>query len=192
MERFVERFRAKATKAAQAQSRVKALDRMDRLEAPPEDAPTVHFRFPMPERSGKVVIELSEFSKSYDGEEGHVEVFRKADPVHVERGAKVALIGRNGAGKSTLARILRGAEPFEGTRTLGHKVTMTYFAQHQADELDPEQDILGSLRVVGKGQTETALRSLAGTFLFKGDDVYKPVGVLSGASAPAWPSPARC
>ena len=180
MERFVERFRAKATKAAQAQSRVKALERMDRLDAPPDDAPTVHFRFPMPERSGKVVLELSPFSKTYDGAEGRVEVFKDAGPLHVERGAKVALIGRNGAGKSTLARILRGAEPFDGTLTLGHRVQPTYFAQHQADELDPAVDILTSLRLVGKGQSETALRSLAGTFLFKGDDVYKPVSVLSG------------
>jgi len=180
MERFIERFRAKATKAAQAQSRIKALERMERLPPPPDDAPTVHFRFPVPERSGKVVLELSEFSKTYDSPEGPIEVFDRAGPVHVERSAKVALIGKNGAGKSTLARILKGEEDFEGTRSLGHNVRVTFFAQHQADTLDTRHTILESLREVARGQSDTQLRTLAGAFLFRGDDVFKPIGVLSG------------
>jgi len=180
IERFVERFRAQATKAKQAQSRLKTLERMERLPPPPDDAPTVHFRFPHPERSGKVVLELSRFSKTYQSADGPVEVFKGADPVHVERGAKVALIGRNGAGKSTLARILKGEEDFEGTRTLGHNVRVTFFAQHQADSLDTRHTVLESLREVARGQSETELRTLAGAFLFRGDAVFKPIGVLSG------------
>jgi ATP-binding cassette subfamily F protein 3 len=180
MERFVERFRAKATKAKQAQSRVKALERMERLEPPPQEAATVHFRFPSPRRSGRDVLRLSRFSKTYHTKEGDVEVFKGADPLTVERGDKIALIGPNGAGKSTLARILLGSEPFEGERTMGHNVDLMYFAQHQADTLHPDDTILQSLQQVARGHTETELRSLAGAFLFKGDDVHKPVRVLSG------------
>lgn len=179
-ERFIERFRAKATKARQVQSRVKSLDKLDRVEAPPEESASVHFRFPEPERSGKVVLELSKFSKIYPTDEGEIEVFRDAEPILLERGSKVALIGKNGAGKSTLARILRGSEPFEGTRTLGYNVSLTFFAQHQAETLDPKDTILDSLRAVSRGQSETQLRGLLGAFLFRGDDVFKPIGVLSG------------
>ncbi len=180
IERFVERFRAQATKAKQAQSRLKMLERMDRLDAPPDDAPTVNFRFPAPARAGKVVLEVSEFSKTYVTSEGRVEVFRKAGPLHVERGDHVALIGKNGAGKSTLARIIKGEESFEGERKLGHNVKVTFFAQHQADTLDPKATVLESLQEVSRGQSETELRTLAGAFLFRGDAVFKPIAVLSG------------
>ncbi len=179
-ERFIERFRSKATKAQQVQSRIKQLDKLERIPPPPVEAATVHFRFPEPRRSGRAVLELSQFSKTYPSAEGPIEVFDDAGPLMMERGDKVALIGKNGAGKSTLARIIRGEEPFEGTRTLGHNVDVAFFAQHQADTLDTRDTILDSLRAVARGQTETELRSLAGAFLFKGDDVFKPIGVLSG------------
>lgn len=179
-ERFIERFKAKASKAKQAQSRVKQLERMERLTPPPEEASTVHFRFPSPRRSGRDVLSLSRFSKTYQSAEGPVEVFKDADPLVLERGDKVALIGPNGAGKSTLARMLLGSEPFEGERTMGYNVDLMYFAQHQADTLDPSDTILQSLQAVSRGHSETELRSLAGAFLFKGDDVHKPVRVLSG------------
>ncbi len=179
-ERFIERFKAKASKAKQAQSRVKQLEKLERITAPPEEAATVHFRFPSPRRSGRDVLSLDRFSKTYQSAEGPVEVFKNADPLVLERGDKVALIGPNGAGKSTLARMLLGSEPFEGNRAMGYNVDLMYFAQHQADTLDPSDTILQSLQAVSRGHSETELRSLAGAFLFKGDDVHKPVRVLSG------------
>jgi ATP-binding cassette, subfamily F, member 3 len=179
-ERFIERFRAKATKATQVQSRVKQLDKLERVAPPPTEAATIGFRFPEPHRSGRMVMEISTFSKTYHGEDGEVRVFEKAGPLVIERGDKVALIGKNGAGKSTLARILRGSEPFEGRRALGHNVEMTYFAQHQAESLRASDTILDSLRADARGQGETQLRAIAGAFLFSGDDVFKPIGVLSG------------
>ena len=180
MERFVERFRAKATKARQAQSRIKMLEKMERIPPPPTEAAAISFRFPEPKRSGRTVLELSRFSKTYDTPEGELRVFRDAGPITIERGAKIALIGRNGAGKSTLARIINGTEPFDGTRTLGHNVDLTYFAQHQADTLNPGDTILESLKAVSRGHTETEIRSILGAFLFTGDDVFKKIGVLSG------------
>lgn len=179
-ERFIERFRYKATKAKQVQSRVKMLEKLERIPPPPSDQASIHIRFPMPERSGRVVLELSEFSKHYDTEEGRVDVFTKARGLIIERGDKIALVGRNGAGKSTLARMINGTEPFDGERKMGYKVERTFFAQHQADTLDLQDTILQSMQAVAKGQTETELRSILGAFLFTGDDVFKPVRVLSG------------
>jgi ATP-binding cassette subfamily F protein 3 len=180
-ERFIERFKAKASKAKQAQSRVKQLDKLERVPPPPRDAEVIRFRFPEPPRSGRVAVELSTFSKAYPAPEGGVNtVFTKAGPLAVERGHKVALIGKNGAGKSTLARMLLGEEAFEGARTMGPGVLPAFFAQHQAEALDASQDILTSLRTVARGQGDTQLRSLLGAFLFQGDDVFKPIGVLSG------------
>lgn len=179
-ERFIERFRYKNTKASQVQSRIKALDKLERIDEPESDEATISFRFPEPGRSGRMVLELSRFSKTYTDGGREVPVFRKAGPLEIERGDKIALIGRNGAGKSTLARMLAGTEPFDGTRRLGKDVSFTFFAQHTADTLDPGATVLEVVQRVAFGQSETAVRSLLGAFLFRGDDVFKPVSVLSG------------
>ena len=179
-ERFIERFRAKASKARQVQSRVKMLESLDRVPAPASDEASIAFRFPEPPRSNRSVFELSLFSKTYDGDGGRVEVFSDAGPLQVERGDRIALIGQNGAGKSTLARIMLGAEPFDGERNLGSKVTLSFFAQNQAETLPVNRNVYEVLQETAVGQTETWIRSLLGAFLFVGDDVFKPVSVLSG------------
>ena len=179
-ERFIERFRYKNTKARQVQSRVKQLEKMDRVAPPPSDDAQIKFRFPAPRRSGRTVLALSAFSKTYTTDEGAIRVFENAGPLTIERGDKIALIGKNGAGKSTLARILHGTEPFDGTREVGYQVDETFFAQHQAESLNPNHTALEAIQEVARGQDDTALRSLLGAFLFTGDDVFKPVRVLSG------------
>ena len=180
-ERFIARFRAKATKAKQAQSRIKMLERMERIPPPPPEASSMHFRFPEPPPSGRQVIELTEFSKAYPAPEGGVtHVFDRAGPLQLERGDKVALIGKNGAGKSTLARMLLGTEPFEGERDQDRRAEMAHFAQHQAEALEPSHTVLQSLREKSRGHSETELRSILGAFLFTGEDVEKSVSVLSG------------
>ena len=180
-ERFIARFRAKATKAKQAQSRIKMLERMERIPPPPPEASSMHFRFPEPPASGRQVIELTAFSKTYPAPEGGVtKVFDRAGPLALERGDKVALVGKNGAGKSTLARMLLGTEPFEGERTQDRRAEMAHFAQHQAEALEPSHTVLQSLRERSRGHSETELRSLLGAFLFTGDAVEKEVSVLSG------------
>jgi ATP-binding cassette subfamily F protein 3 len=181
MERFIERFRYKASKARQVQSRIKMLEKMELIPTPPLDDPSIHFRFPEPSRSGRTVLELSTFSKSYSDENyGTNQVFTQAGPLLVERGDKIAIAGKNGAGKSTLARILLGTELFEGNRLVGYNVEIAYFAQHQAESLNPSNTIVDELESRSKGQNETQIRSLLGAFLFTGDDAFKPVGVLSG------------
>lgn len=179
-ERFIERFRYKASKASQVQSRIKQLEKMERLEPPPPLEATLTLRFPEPPRSGHVVLRLSRFAKHYDTAEGPVEVFEDAGPLTVERGDKIALIGPNGAGKSTLARMLFGTEPFDGDREVGHKVQSTFFAQHQTEALDASRTVLESLREAAPARDVTDLRTMLGAFLFTGDDVFKPVSVLSG------------
>jgi ATP-binding cassette subfamily F protein 3 len=180
-ERFIERFRYKNTKAKQVQSRVKMLEKLERIPPPTSEDDVMHFKFPEPERSGKVVMDISEFSKSYEREDGGaVDVFVRARPLTVTRGDKIALIGKNGAGKSTLARILLGTEPFDGDRKVGHNVEVTYFAQHQAETLDPGKTILEEMKSEAAAQNETEIRSLLGAFLFSDNEVYKKVSVLSG------------
>ncbi len=172
---FIDRFRYKATKARQVQSRIKQMEKVEKIEVE-DDLTEVSFRFPEPERSGAVVMKLEDLSKSY----GAYQVFDQLN-FEMERGDKIAVLGPNGAGKSTLIRILAGMEPFHGgKRITGHNVTVSYFAQHQAQELDESLDVLNTLKTAGSNQGESQLRTLLGCFLFQGDDVFKKVKVLSG------------
>jgi ATP-binding cassette, subfamily F, member 3 len=176
VERFIERFRYKATKARQVQSRIKALDRLERVTSPSARTRSVKFRFPEPPRSGRTVITLEGIVKRY----GNHSVYAGLDLV-LERGQKVALIGPNGAGKSTLLKILAGALPFDaGHRELGSNVKVAYFAQHQIDALNPSNSVFDELSGVAARMTTAEVRRLLGAFLFSGDAVDKPVGVLSG------------
>ncbi|HEX6655264.1 MAG TPA: ABC-F family ATP-binding cassette domain-containing protein, partial [Candidatus Limnocylindria bacterium] len=176
VERFIERFRYKATKARQVQSRIKALDRLERVAAPAPKAKSVKFRFPEPPRSGRTVITLDGIVKRY----GAHTVYDGLDLV-LERGQKVALIGPNGAGKSTLLKILAGVLPFDaGTRELGANVRVAYFAQHQIEALNPDNSVLQELTGAAPRMTSTEVRKLLGAFLFSPDAVHKSVSVLSG------------
>jgi ATP-binding cassette subfamily F protein 3 len=175
VERFIDRFRYKATKARQVQSRIKMLERMERVEL---SGPLrqIHFTFPEPPRSGRRVASLRGVHKAY----GDKVVYAGID-LEVERGEKIALVGANGAGKSTLLRILAGVLPFEqGERVLGTHVTVHYYAQHQLDALDPARTALEELEAVAPTATQTRLRSILGAFLLSGEDVDKRVAVLSG------------
>ena len=181
MERFIARFRAKATKAKQAQSRIKALEKLERIPAPPPEANAIRFRFPDAPASGRHMVELSPFSKHYPAPEGgQTTVFRDVGALAVNRGDKIALVGKNGAGKSTLARMILGSEPFEGEREQDRRAVIAHFAQHQAEALNPQLTVFGALQEVAVGQSDTELRSLLGAFLFSGDDATKEVSVLSG------------
>ncbi|MBP6456671.1 MAG: ABC-F family ATP-binding cassette domain-containing protein [Chitinophagaceae bacterium] len=174
-ERFVERFKAKASKAAQAQSIVKRLDRLDRIEAPAAETAQIQFRFEVAVTPGKIVSTLENVSKRY----GEIEILNHAEAI-INRGDRVALIGANGKGKSTLLRIINTTEEIEGTSVLGHNVDMSFYAQHQLEALDVKSTILQELVLCGSGKTEVQLRQLLGCFLFQGDDVHKKIGVLSG------------
>jgi len=174
-EKFIERFRYKSTKAKAVQSRVKALEKVERIEVPPERK-AVHFRFPQPPRTGETVISLDGVKKAY----GPITVYDGLD-LSLYRGDKVALVGPNGAGKSTLLKMLAGVlEPDAGTRTLGLHVTTAYFAQHQLEALQPRNTVYKELDRVAPAWTQSQVRSLLGAFLFEGDDVDKKVSVLSG------------
>jgi ATP-binding cassette subfamily F protein 3 len=173
--RFVERFRAKNTKASQVQSRLRMLEKMDLVEIEEEEG-GIAFLFPPAPSPGKVVMQLEGLRKEY----GSRRIFSDLD-LTLLRGDRLALLGPNGTGKSTMARILAGIEPFQGgSRKAGHNVTVSYYAQHQAEELDPEKTVLQTLEDEARAGRQQSLRSLLGCFLFKGDDVQKKVEVLSG------------
>ncbi len=175
LEAFINRFRAKATKAKQVQSRIKELEKIERIEIPPDEK-TIHFQFPQPKPSGRIVAEFEKVSKSY----GEKLVFADVDFL-VERGDRIALVGVNGAGKSTLMKLLAGVEPLSsGEYRLGHNAEPNYFAQDQYKELDQETTLLNDLSAVAPKWTQTQLRTLLGCFLFTEDEVEKRIGVLSG------------
>jgi ATP-binding cassette, subfamily F, member 3 len=199
LEVFINRFRYQATKAKQVQSRIKELERMERIEVPPEEK-TIHFKFPQPKPSGRIVAEFEDVAKRYPARqskqngqssaggqdvaklssEKEKEVFRGVNFM-IERGDRIALVGVNGAGKSTLIKLLAETEPLsEGEYRLGHNVQADYFAQDQYKELDADARIIDDLGEASPRSTETELRSLLGCFLFSDDDVFKKIGVLSG------------
>ncbi|MBU0695136.1 MAG: ABC-F family ATP-binding cassette domain-containing protein, partial [Bacteroidetes bacterium] len=174
-ERLIERFRAKASKAKMAQSRMKALDKMERVDDVDDDNPTVNFRFKFSKPSGRHVIKVEEAYKSYPA----IEILKNADGL-IEKGDKIALIGANGKGKSTLLRIIAGTESFKGKCEKGHNVTTTFFAQHQLESLHLDNSILEELQSFAPKHSDTEIRSILGCFLFTGDDVFKKIRVLSG------------
>ena len=174
-ERLIERFRAKASKAKMAQSRMKALDKMERVEDVDDENPTVNFRFKFSKQSGRHVVRIEDAYKSYPT----IDILDNADGV-IEKGDKIALIGANGKGKSTLLRIIAGTETFKGMCETGHNVTTTFFAQHQLESLHLDHSILEELQSFAPKHSDTELRSILGCFLFTGDDVFKKIRVLSG------------
>src|SRR5271154_3196007 len=189
LEVFINRFRYQATKAKQVQSRIKELEKIERIEIPPEEK-TIHFSFPQPKPSGRIVAEFEGVAKSYpaksgaengrSGASGEKDFFRDVNFL-IERGDLIALVGINGAGKSTLIKLLAGTElPTHGEFRLGHNVQADYFAQDQYKELNQDARILDDLGAASPRSTQTELRSLLGCFLFSEDDVFKKIGVLSG------------
>ena len=176
LQRFIDRFRAKASKASQAQDRIKQLARMERIEPPERDEATVSFSFPQPRRGGERVITLKGVRQGY----GTHLVYPHLD-LEIERGQRTVLVGPNGAGKSTLLKILAGMLPLEaGTVTPGHNLSIGYFAQHRTEMLDVKRTVLAEAMDTQTPVPEQNVRTILGSFLFRGDDVFKPVGVLSG------------
>ena len=174
-ERFIERFRAKATKSNQVQSRVKALDRLDRVAEVVRDDAAVNFKFKFSQKSGRDVVILDKVSKSF----GDIQILKNTH-ARIERGDKIALIGANGKGKSTLLRIINGSEPIDGHREEGYNVIKSFFAQHQLEALNVNNEVLQEMAQEGSKKTETELRNVLGCFLFTNDDVFKKIKVLSG------------
>jgi len=175
-EEFIERFRAKATKAVQVQSRIKQLNRMDKIEIDVEDNSTMRFTFPPAPHSGKVSLKVNDVAKSYDDK-----VVFKGVNFSIERGDKIAFVGKNGEGKSTLSRLITNSEkPTEGNIEKGYQVKLGYFAQNQAEILDPEKTVFETIDEAARGEIRTKIRSLLGSFLFGGEEVDKKVKVLSG------------
>ncbi|MGZ5503638.1 MAG: ABC-F family ATP-binding cassette domain-containing protein [Chthoniobacterales bacterium] len=176
LQAFADRFRAKASKASQAQSKLKQIDRMEKIEAPLAREKTVHFRFPLPPRSGQRVITLKDVDHAYDD----LVVYRGLN-FQAERGQRTVLVGPNGAGKSTLLKLLAGVLPVQsGTRDLGHNVKVGYFSQYRVEMLNPTMTVLDTARDMPNPVSEQVARTVLGSFLFRGDDVFKTTGVLSG------------
>ena len=174
-EKFIEKFRAKATKARQVQSRIKALDRMELIDEVVNETSSIDFHFKQAITPGRQIMQLKTVSKEY----GPLKIFNGTD-AFIERGDKIGMIGANGKGKSTFLRILAGTESFEGDRINGHNVIMSFYAQHQLESLDLNNDIITELMQSGANRTENELRTLLGCFLFSGEDIYKKIKVLSG------------
>lgn len=174
-ERFIERFRAKATKAAAAQSAMKRLDKLDRIEDVEIERPNIKINFNVDKTPGKVLVELKNVTKHFK----NVDILDNSS-AEIERGDKIALIGANGKGKSTLLRIIAGTEPIEGERKWGHNVEEAFYAQHQLEALNVNNTVLEEMKDAGTQKTELELRTLLGCFLFSGDDADKKIKVLSG------------
>ncbi|WP_020531804.1 ABC-F family ATP-binding cassette domain-containing protein [Flexithrix dorotheae] len=174
-EKFIERFRSKATKSRQVQSKIKMLDKMDKVEEVVEETVDLNFRFSFNQQPGKIIMGLEEANKSY----GEVDVI-KDTTISIERGDKIALIGANGKGKSTMLRMVAGTEKFDGVRNPGYNVIQSFYAQHQLESLNIENEILQELKESGLEKTEQELRGVLGCFLFSDDDVFKKIKVLSG------------
>ncbi len=174
-EKFINRFKAKASKATAAQSRVKMLDKLDRIEAPEDDNREINIQFHMSTTSGKVVAELNDVSKKFPD----IEIVKNASGV-IHRGDKIALIGANGKGKSTLLRMIAGVEPHDGEIKIGYNVINAFYAQHQLESLNTNNEVLEELQQNSGGRNDTELRTILGCFLFAGDDVFKKIKVLSG------------
>lgn len=174
-ERFIERFKAKASKAAQAQSIAKRLDKIERIEQTDSGPSKIRMNFTVDKMPGKILTTLENVSKSF----GDLTILKNTS-AEINRGDKIALIGANGKGKSTLLRVIAGTEPFEGNRVPGHNVVTSFYAQHQLEALHMDNEILEELKSVGSGRSEVELRTLLGCFLFQGDDVFKKVRILSG------------
>ena len=174
-EKFIDRFRYKATKAVQVQSKIKQLDKVDRLEVDEEDRSAIHLRFPPAPRSGTVVVEAEALTKKY----GALTVLNRID-FKISRGEKVAFVGRNGEGKTTLSKVILGEVDWTGNLKIGHNVKIGYFAQNQDVLLDESKTVLQTIDDIAKGDIRTKIRDMLGAFLFRGDDVEKKVKVLSG------------
>jgi ATP-binding cassette, subfamily F, member 3 len=174
-ERFIERFKAKASKAAAAQSAMKRLDKIDRIENVEMERPDMRIQFRIDRPPGKVLVQLKDASKNF----GENQIILHAE-AEIERGDKIALIGANGKGKSTVLRIVAGTEPFNGERIWGHHVDASFYAQHQLESLHLNDSVLEEMKQAGSGKNELELRTLLGCFLFSGDDVDKKIKVLSG------------
>eukprot|EP00388_Colpodella_angusta_P007566 GDKJ01021303.1.p1 GENE.GDKJ01021303.1~~GDKJ01021303.1.p1 ORF type:complete len:646 (+),score=96.61 GDKJ01021303.1:237-2174(+) len=174
-EKFITRFKAKATKARQVQSRVKALERLELIDDVLDENAKVNFKFNFGTQPGRFIMHLEDITKAY----GPKRILTSTNAV-IERGDKIALIGANGKGKSTVLRIIDGSEQFEGERKLGHNVIDSFYAQHQLESLDVNNTLLDELKMTGTGKLETELRSILGCFLFSGDDAFKKIKVLSG------------
>jgi len=174
-ERFIERFKAKASKAAQAQSVQKRLDKIERVEEASIERPNIRMNFNVDKTPGKIICSLKQVSKNF----GPIEIASSAD-AEIERGDKIALIGANGKGKSTMLRIIAGRETFEGERNWGHNVEESFYAQHQLESLNLNYNVLEELQMAGSKKTDMELRTVLGCFLFSGDEVDKKIKVLSG------------